>query len=90
MTEPIDLALQRKVRAGDNLDMTPDELIRVVLMDLENGDYPHATKCMVMILETRPDGTMEQFAYRSGLTRSEEIGHLEAWKYERLMSWYNS
>lgn len=88
-TEAIDLAFERKKRSDDNVDLTPDELLRYALEDCRNGDYPRASKCLIVIIEAdeNPEAKTLHHYYKSNMTRSEEIAHLEVWKRSRLREW---
>ena len=76
-----DLAWERKKRSNDNTVLTPADLLRMALEDLERGDYPRASKCMIMIVEAGGDESAkaEHHYYRSGMQRIEEVGYLAVW-----------
>jgi hypothetical protein len=82
-----DLDFERKRRTNDNVDLTPRDLLRLALEDMDKGEYPRAAKCMILILDESEEGGLTQHPYRCGMTRTDEIAHLEAWKLERLESW---
>lgn len=84
--EDFKLAKLRKETEAKNV--SPRELIQLVAGDLDRGDYPDATKAIVIIIR-ESEGGMKLETYRSGLNRSEEIGHMEMWKANRLDDWRN-
>lgn len=82
----IDLEWERKKRADDNTELAPADLLRMALEDLERGDYPRASKCMILIVETggEPGDRSKQHHYRSGMERIEEIGFLSVWTHRTI------
>jgi hypothetical protein len=87
-----DLAWERKKRADDNDKLTPAELLRMAAEDLERGDYPHATRCIILIVEEPEDKNMRSpvHGYRCRMTRAEEIGYLEMWQHSTIERWQRS
>jgi hypothetical protein len=85
----VDLEFERKKRTNDNGDLTPRDLLRVALEDLDKGDYPRASKCLILIIEADedPDNRTVTHQYRSNLSRTEEIAHLDCWKQRRIRAW---
>lgn len=82
----VDLAWERKKRADDNVGLTPADLLRMALEDMENGDYPHATRCAILIVE-EPEDKQEPAKmsyYRSKMSRVEEVGYLAVWQRNRI------
>lgn len=83
---PTDLTWERKKRTDDNSDLSPADLLRLALEDLEKGDYPSATRCAILIIQEPADksepATMSY--YRSNMTRVEEVGYLAVWQQNRI------
>jgi hypothetical protein len=89
VSDVADFDFERKKRSSDNGDLSPSDLLRMALEDLDKGDYPRASKCLVLIIEADDDPTARtvHHQYRSNVTRSEEIAFLEVWKRRRLDAW---
>jgi hypothetical protein len=87
----VDLSLEKKKRVDDNGAVTPEELLRMALEDLQKGDYPHATRCLIMIVEENPDPNKPAHLhhYRCRMGRVEEIGYLDMWKDARIRRYHN-
>jgi hypothetical protein len=83
----VDLDFERKKRELDCMAITPDELMRLALDDLQNGDYPNAKKCLLLIVEEDAEGRRRIHPYRSGVTRPEEVGFLSQWQFYRMRAW---
>lgn len=84
-----DLDFERKRRANDNADLTPRDLLRLAMEDLDKGDYPRASKCLLLIIEADDDPEQKTIHhhYRSGVTRAEEIAFLDMWKLREMERW---
>ena len=90
MTEPVvDIDFERKKRTNDNADLSPRDLLRLALEDLDKGDYPRASKCLLLIIEADDDPAQKtvHHHYRSGVTRAEEIAFLDIWKLCEMERW---
>lgn len=82
-----DLDFERKKRTNDNLELTPRDLLRLALGDLDKGDYPRPRKCLILIVDEDDEKRLRLNPYRSGMTRTEEVAFLEIWKSERIDAW---
>lgn len=81
MSEIVDLTWERKKLSDNNTELSPADLLRMALEDVERGDYPHASKCMILIVETdeTPGVRAHHHYYRAGMERVEEVGYLAIW-----------
>jgi hypothetical protein len=88
MTEPVDLAWERRKRQDDNDKLRPIDLLKMAVDDLERGEHPHATRCIIILCE-EPEGSdrTEMIGWRCRMSRAEEVGFLEAWKAGSLRRW---
>lgn len=90
MTGPVaDIAFERKKRTNDNTELSPRDLLLLALEDLDRGDYPRASKCLLLIIEADDDPAQKAIHhhYRSGVTRAEEIAFLDMWKLREMEKW---
>lgn len=85
--ETIDLRGERVKRESDNRNITPTDLLKLALSDLDdpanNMDDVVPNKAVILLLKS--DGTEYKFhVYRSNLSLSESIALLEAVKHTNL------
>lgn len=81
----IDLSIEKARRAESNFEITPKQLLRMVLDDLEKG--VEKADGMMIILLKKGDGDWERSTYRSCLNRMEELAVLELSKDSLLERW---
>ena len=88
----IDLNLARVDREDDNKKVTVEELLRLVLKHVSDGQFKNAKRAIVCIVDEgegeSPDWVLE--GYRCGLERHEEIGVLDTFKAMRIRDWFVS
>lgn len=82
----VDIAVARVARATDCEKLSPEELLKFVLHQLnEVGDV---AACIVTLIRKPPDTDGEQIMeFRAGLDRSQEIGYLALAQKLRLEDW---
>lgn len=85
--ETIDLRGERVKRESDNRNVTPTDLLKLALHDLDdpanNMDSVVPNKALLLLLKS--DGIEYQFhVYRSNLSLSESIALLDAVKHTNL------
>lgn len=82
----IDLDMQRIEREPDHRKVSVVDLLRLALKDATEGETKGATKAMIIVIEELEEKT-EVVRYRCGVSRSEEVAHLEFAKVFAIDRW---
>lgn len=80
--EPVDITLELTRRKGSNLEVGPQELLRLALDDIRREGLT-GSKMIILFLEG-PEQKM--FSWRCGLVPLEEIGTLECFKVRLVLN----
>ena len=77
MDDPVDIDVARAERATHNSEVDSATLLRLVLKDIESGEYVNPKQVIVLVVDH--DGDASTLAsYRCKMSRVEELGYMHA------------
>ena len=83
----VDLQMARLERETDNTKVSVEELLRLALKEVTDGDLKGATRAFMCIVVEGEDRRETLEGLRCGLSRSEELGYIEAFKMQSWKHW---
>ena len=86
MTNPVDIDVARAERAIHNSEVDSATLLRLVLKDIESGEYVNPKQIIVLVVD-HEDGASTLASYRCKMSRVEELGYMHAFTDRCCNEW---
>ncbi len=86
MPDITDLTLARLERETYNHNASVSDILRLALKDANGGETSGSTKAIILVFH-EDEKTTQIVSYRCGMNRAEELGYMDAAKWESWTKW---